>query len=316
MSVVAEALDIVRFVHFAATMALVGIAAFRHYAFAGRAEDSDARTALDVALARTISVAAAVALVSALAMIPVVAAEMAGAAAATIDPAIWHTVLVDTRFGQVWCWHLGFAAVLLALCAAPGSRWQGRAVALVALLLLVSLAWVGHATEGKRPVATAHEVNQMVHLTSAAIWLGGLVPLGILLRRALGPDGSAYLPLARAALPHFSQIGYVAVALVGLTGAINGVFLVGSFHALAMTPYGRLLLLKIALFAAMVGLALVNRFRLMPLLHAAAVPELPLRALLRSVVAEQALGLAVLGVVAVLGTWPPAIHTTMGNMKM
>ena len=165
-------------------------------------------------------------------------------------------------------------------------------------------------------MATAHEVNQMVHLAAAGVWLGGLVPLGMLLRRAVGPGGAAYLPLARAALPHFSQIGYAAVALVGLTGAINGVLLVGNLHALAMTPYGRLLLLKIALFAAMVGLALINRFRLMPLLHAAAAPELPLRALFRSVVAEQALGLAILGVVAVLGTWPPAIHATMGSMKM
>jgi putative copper resistance protein D len=65
-------------------------------------------------------------------------------------------------------------------------------------------------------------------------------------------------------------------------------------------------MVKIALFLAMVGLALVNRFRLVPRLSAATVSIVPLRALYRSVIAEQALGLAILAVVALLGTWPPA----------
>ena len=56
----------------------------------------------------------------------------------------------------------------------------------------------------------------------------------------------------------------------------------------------------------MVGLALVNRFRLVPSLRQAT--HAPLGALYRSVAAEQALGLAILAVVAVLGTWEPAIH--------
>jgi len=62
------------------------------------------------------------------------------------------------------------------------------------------------------------------------------------------------------------------------------------------------------LFTAMVGLAMVNRFRLMPSLRRAETVTVPLRALFRSVVAEQALALAILAVVAVLGTWEPAIH--------
>jgi copper resistance protein D len=102
---------------------------------------------------------------------------------------------------------------------------------------------------------------------------------------------------------------------VALTGTVNSLFLVGSFDALAMTPYGRLLMVKIALFAAMVVLALVNRFRLLPRLRHAADPAMPLRALLRSVIGEQVLGLAILGVVSLLGTLPPAIHAMM-DMKM
>ena len=155
-----------------------------------------------------------------------------------------------------------------------------------------------------------HEINQMAHLIAGGLWLGGLVPLGVLLRRAVRPDGLAYVPLARAALPHFSQIGYVAVTLLAITGTVNSIMLVGSFGAFVTTPYGRLLAIKIALFLAMIGLALVNRFRLMPRLSSEETALVPLRTLSRSVLAEQALGLMILAVVAVLGTWPPA------NMKM
>ena len=312
----AEAWIAVRFIHFLAAMAVFGIVAFRLYAFAGNATltDAPAGAVLDASLARLMTMGAVVALLSALTIIPVVATEMAGSDAAALDPAIWHTVLIGTEFGRVWCWRLGFAAALLALCLMPIGRRQEWAMAVAALLLLCSLGWVGHAAVDMGG-GTLHEINQMVHLTAAGIWLGGLLPLGALLRRAVRADGDAYIPLARVALPHFSQMGYAAVALIAVTGTVNSIILVGSFHALVSTPYGRLLSAKIVLDVAMVSLALVNRFRLMPILRGATPAIVPLRTLFRSVTAEQAIGLAILGVVAVLGTWPPAIEAMM-DMKM
>jgi copper resistance protein D len=308
----AELLEAIRFVHFASTMAAFGIGAFRLYAFAGDIASTRAptRIALDLTLARTMTASAVIALLSALAMVPCIAAEMAAMPSAAADPIILRVVLSATEFGHVWCWHIGFTVALLVLCALPRRRWQAPATTAAALLTLISLGWVGHAAMDMGGVAV-HEANQMVHLTAAGIWFGGLVPLGILLRRATRPEGHQYIPLARTALPHFSQMGYAAVVLVAFTGLVNSVFLVGSVKALLATPYGRLLIVKIALFAAMVGLALVNRFRLMPHLRDAASASAPLRALFRSVVAEQALGLAILAVVAVLGTRAPAIHMTM-----
>jgi copper resistance protein D len=293
-------------------MAAFGIGAFRLYAFAGDigSAQAPARIALDQTLARAMTASAAVALFSALAMVPCVAAEMAAMSGAALDPLILRIVVFATEFGHAWCWHVGFAVALLGLCALPKWRWQMAAATTAALLMLVGLGWVGHATMDMGGVAV-HEVNQMVHLAAAGIWLGGLLPLGILLRRAARPEGAAYIPFAHTALPHFSQMGYVAVVLVALTGAINSVFLVGSVEALMTTSYGRLLMVKIALFAAMVGLALSNRFRLMPHLRDTTPASVPLRALCRSVAAEQALGLAILAVIAVLGTWEPAIHATV-----
>jgi putative copper resistance protein D len=301
-----EAWIVARFVHFAAAMAAFGIGAFRIYAFAGSPIPAEApgRAALDRSLARTTIGAALLALLSAVAIIPFIAAEMTGSDALALDPGTWHAVLFDTEFGHVWCWHLGFAVALLVLAAMPRQPWQGAA-ALAALLLLASLGLTGHAAMDMGGGAT-HEINQMAHLTAAGLWLGGLVPLGVLLRLAVRPDGAGYVALARVALPHFSQIGYVAVALLAITGTVNSVMLVGSFEAFATTPYGRLLAVKIALFLAMVGLALGNRFRLMPQLRHPQAAIVSLRTLARSVLAEQATGLAILAVVSVLGTWPPA----------
>ncbi|MGA8398724.1 MAG: copper homeostasis membrane protein CopD, partial [Stellaceae bacterium] len=260
----------------------------------------------DRSLAGATTGAAVLALLSAVAIIPFIAAEMTGSDALALDPGTWHAVLLDTEFGRVWCWHLGFAAALLAIAAMSRQPWQAGAATLAALLLLASLGLTGHAAMDMGGGAS-HEINQMAHLTAAGLWLGGLVPLGVLLRRAVRPDGDDYVALARIALPHFSQIGYVAVALLAITGTVNSVMLVGSLGAFVTTPYGRLLGVKIGLFLAMVGLALGNRFRLMPRLRG---PQeaivVPLRTLARSVLAEQAIGLAILAVVAVLGTWPPA----------
>jgi len=306
-----EAWIAARFIHFAVAMAAFGIGAFRIYAFAGGAvaADAPARVALDASLARAGVVAAALTLLSALAIIPFTAVEMAGSNAAILGPSIWHAVLFDTEFGRVWCWHLGFAAALLALSAAPRRPWQAEATLLAALPVLASLGLTGHAAMDMGG-GTAHEINQMAHLIAGGLWLGGLVPLGVLLHRAIRPDGAEYVALARTALPHFSQIGYIAVALLAITGTVNSIMLVASFDAFVTTPYGRLLAVKIALFLTMIGLALTNRFRLMPRLSRAEVAIVPLRTLARSVFAEQAIGLAILAVVAVLGTWPPA------NMKM
>jgi putative copper resistance protein D len=308
---VIEGLIAARFVHFAAAMAAFGIGAFRLYAFAGDAipRDAPARAALDATLFRAGVAAAAVVLLSAFSIVPFVAAEMTGSDALSTDPATWHAVLFETGFGKVWCWHLGLSAALLGAAALPRRSCQAGAFALAALLVLASLGLTGHAAMDMGGGLT-HEINQMAHLVAGGLWLGGLLPLGLLLRCATRLDGGSYVPLARIALPHFSQIGYVAVGLLAITGTVNSVMLVGSFRAFATTPYGRLLAVKIALFAVMVVLALVNRFRLMPRLRREGAGAAPLRTLARSVLAEQAIGLAILGIVSVLGTWPPA------NMSM
>jgi putative copper resistance protein D len=304
----AEALIVLRLIHFAAAMASFGVAGFRLYAFADEARVAGGpRAVFDRQLARLTLASAVLTLLSALAMVPCVAGSMAGSLASGFDPQVLEAVLLGTGFGHAWCLHLALAVLLVALAALPERYEFPGATATLALLVLASLGWVGHAAMEEGAAGIAHRLNQAVHLAAGGIWLGGLLPLGLLLRRATGPGGGAFQSLARTALPHFSQMGYAVVALVALTGMVNTALLVGSFDGLVDTPYGRLLLVKLALVAAMVAVALGNRFRLLPRVTGSMDRAPPLRALYRSVAVEQGLGLAILAVVAVLGTWPPAL---------
>jgi putative copper resistance protein D len=299
-----EALYACRFVQFTAAMLIFGAAAFRVYAFA----DSDTRTASSIlagfdAWFWNVALAAAlVALISAIALVPCQAAAMAGSPDAAVDFAVLSVVLLETRFGRVWCWHLLLAAILVLACL--GRHPRRPIVLFLSLGLLASLGWVGHAAmdNGSR---IAHELNQTGHLLAAGLWLGGLAPLAWVLRQAPRLPGDFEISLARDALRNFSHMGYVAVALIALTGAINTLLLVGRLDAMFDTPYGRLLAFKILLFLAMVVVALINRFRLAPRISRGATT---LGVLGRTVVLEQRLGLSILAVVSVLGTWPPAIQ--------
>jgi putative copper resistance protein D len=307
---VAEVLIVSRLLHFAAVIVVFGCGAFRLYglAFDTTTTSTGALITFDAWFWRVTIVGAIVALLSGLSLLLAVTANMAGSAAAALNPHTIGTVLFDTSFGRVWCWRLLFAFILIGACLAPLARWQMPAILVLSLLLLVSLGWVGHAVEGQGATKIAHEFNQMVHLLAAGLWLGGLVPLAWFLRSARYPSGAAWIPLAPAVLTRFSHVGYAAVALLAATGAINTLLLVGSVEALAGTPYGRLLSLKILLFSVMVVLALTNRFRLLPRLRREPLSSAPIAALARSVLFEQTLGFAVIAVVSVLGTWPPALY--------
>jgi copper resistance protein D len=306
---VVELLILSRLLQFAAVIVVFGCGAFRIYGLGvdSTAISANALATFDAWFWRVATVGAIAALLSSLSLTLSVTANMAGSAAAAIDPGTIGKVLFGTSFGRAWCWHLVFAVLALSVCLAPRARWRMPVILILLLLLVVSLGWVGHAVEGEGPGRYIHQINQMAHLLAAGLWLGGLFPLAWLLRRARSPSGAAWISLARDAVPRFSHMGYAAVVLLAMTGTLNTLSLVGSLQALVGTPYGRLLGLKILLFLAMVTIALFNRFRLLPRLRRAPQPSPTIAALTRSVLCEQGIGLAILAVVSVLGILPPAV---------
>lgn len=107
-------------------------------------------------------------------------------------------------------------------------------------------------------------------------------------------------------------MAYLAVAALVASGSVNGWFLIGSWSALIGTGYySELLLLKLGLVGLMLCLAASNRFWLVPALAKAATATqsgLALGRLRRNILAEQILGVLVVGIVSLLGTLSPAIQ--------
>ena len=301
-----DALVIARLVQFAAAMAAFGASAFRFYAVGWLSSAPDERiiARFDVWNRALLWISGLIMLLSGIAIVPFVVARMAGEESAAVDPATIETVLSATGFGHRWCWHLLFT--LLLIVSAVIVRGRPALNLLWAALALASLGWVGHAAGSSGWAGLGRELNQSIHLLAAGLWLGGLLPLGWLLARARsGEEG--FGAFGRHAVPAFSQMGYAAVAAIAITGIVNTLILVGSVDALYETDYGQLLSLKILLYLAMVAVALRNRFRLMPRFanRSSAADSV----LYYSVLMEQAIGLGILAVVSVLGTWvPPFMH--------
>ena len=229
--------------------------------------------------------------------------------AAFSQGAVW-SVLWDTDFGHIWIARFGLAIGLAAALLLPGTQpgqSPGRAVASVALAagLVGSLAFAGHAAAGTGIEGVVHLGADIFHLVAAAAWVGALVPLGLLLGHATRDRPS--IAIARAATLRFSTLGIVSVGVLVLTGIVNSWVLSGSVAALVGTDYGRLLMLKVAVFGLMVTLAEINRLWLTPRLAGALRAEDALRLLQRNSAIEAMLGVVIVVIVGVLGTLPPGI---------
>jgi copper resistance protein D len=216
-----------------------------------------------------------------------------------VNPATLSAISFETAFGRVWLWRLALA---LALVAALAMDRHDRLAFIVPVsaLLLASLGLVGHATIQPGLIGALHRANHSIHLLSAGAWLGGLAPLILCLRRY----GDARLRAeVGAALRRYSGLGHFAVALVVLTGVVNIALTLGAWPIDFSTPYRALLLVKIALVAAMIAMALFNRYVLTPRIRNE--PDAVLRALTINSVVEIALGMAVLALVSAFAILEP-----------
>jgi putative copper resistance protein D len=106
----------------------------------------------------------------------------------------------------------------------------------------------------------------------------------------------------------FSTLGIVSVGTLVATGIINTWAILGSLTALVGTDYGRRLLVKVALFIAMLSLAAINRLRLTPLLQQkldVAIARTALHRIRTNSVVEAGVGFIVVVIVGLLGTMSP-----------
>jgi putative copper resistance protein D len=294
-------LVLARLLHYVATTTLFGASLFPLYAYA----DAEPERA-GLWRGKLLLLAAILALLSGLLWFVLSAANMTGSLSELADgDALW-AIVHDTGFGAIWTGRMILAIVMIVVLAAvrpfPTSLRWNVTISFLAATLLLSLAGTGHAQVEEGWASVVHICSDAAHLLAAGAWLGGLVPLGDILAHYSDTRGGS--TLVERALLKFSGMGYTAVATLIGTGLINSWFLVGSVSNLPTTPYGEMLLTKLALFAGMLALAAANRFWLVPSIGEA---DKPIRKLRKHVLGEQLLGAAILVVVSALGTMAPAV---------
>lgn len=297
-----------RLLRFAFALALFGSSLFYLYGFeAGTASDRSRQWSWRRAV---LLLASAGTLLGSLWWVTAQTAAIFG----QFDSASAQILLTGTGFGRATLVRIGLLimSLVVLLLLSPG-----RALWIAQLLLggaiVASFAWVGHGVLDDGWAGVAHQSSDVLHLIAAGVWIGALVCLSILLIQSLraGSGVSAYA--VYRGLNAFSAIGLAVVSVLVLTGLVNGWFLISPRHAfdLAKTDYGILLVVKLCLFAAMIVLAALNRFRLTPRLNddlqVRALPSNSLKVLRRSVIVETTLALLIIFAVSWMGTLEPPV---------
>ena len=159
----------------------------------------------------------------------------------------------------------------------------------------LSLASSGHAATAEPQWLTRPTV--FMHGAGVAFWVGALTPLAAMTWR----PAEGLLDV----LNRFSRVAVPVVAMLVLSGVTLAIIQLESFAALIETTYGVLLLIKLALVVALLALAVLNRHRLTPAL---ALDPLNTRPLVRSILYE---GVVVIAIFAVVAGWrftpPPRV---------
>ena len=226
------------------------------------------------------------------------AAAMVGGDATLLDAEMLRFIALETSHGQ------GAAVRLLALATLAALVLRSDRFRLLATMLgvvaLASLAWSGHAGGGEGATGILHRASDILHLIAAAVWIGTLALLiTSLMRRA-----TAIYEVV-AALRRFSTTGSMVVGVLIVTGVINLAMIADLTRPtdLIASDYGQTLAVKVALFLAMLAFAAANRWHFTPQLEQAAGRDT--RAIRMSLSLELCLGIAVVLVVALLGTLSP-----------
>ena len=217
---------------------------------------------------RLLAVAAGCAAAAAAVGVMTLAEEGLRAAGAGADRALGQAVfdlLTGTRWGHLW---LAREAALIALVAVilgirsrldepPTRRSTVRPVSAAALVLAV--AWIeglGSHSVALESARAAAVVAYSLHVLTALLWLGALPALVLVLWPRVA--GLPPREVVRACRGPFSTLVVFSVTVLVVTGLYGAGRQVPEPGQLLSTTYGRTLLLKTALLAAVGGLGLAN----------------------------------------------------------
>jgi copper transport protein len=243
-----------------------------------------------------------------------------------LSPALLGVVVTKTGYGTAWLVTALAAAAVAAIAFLIGRPSEGDAAGGKGLwwagLLASGVMFVGPSLTGHAMAAAGQHhfavVSDWLHLAAGGFWVGGLFHLALAAPAALSRLGGAERgPAVGRVITRFTKVAIPSVVVVSLAGLYSSWIHLGSLGALWGTPYGRTLLVKLLLVAAMLLLGAVNGFRYGPRAGRLASGDdegargAVERGFLRSVRFEAALGVLVLLAAAVLVFVTPGRNDAM-----
>ena len=232
-------------------------------------------------------------------------------AGAVTEPGVLRDVLAGNLGWSLALLMLGLAIVHLST-GLTNVRTAQLLTLCGGLAVTVSFALWGHATE--LPPRAVSILADAVHVSAAALWIGGLIGLAmVLILRSADSVASTAIILRRFSL--MALVSVLALAAAGLTLTLTGSD--ADLEAMTSTTWGQLVLAKIALTAIVVATAAWNRRSLVPALLEPttdpAVRDERWRTLLRSVRLEALLLIVVVVLTAILVSVLPARSASAGS---
>jgi copper transport protein len=229
---------------------------------------------------------------------PIVGGGLSGLINTEIEP-----IRAGTHLGQAWtlttfAW-LGLLMLLVASWVSPRRREQLLAGAgLLGLLIAFGLSWASHpASRG-----TLALLADYAHLVAAALWVGGVVAITIMVAKTRSLPRSMRDAIARRSVLRFSKLALPTVVAVGLFGIYLAVRELPSPSALFSTGYGVVLLVKTAIVLGALALGAYHRRFVIPRIASGA----PAASIRSTIVFEMGLLLVALALAATLSqTAPP-----------
>ncbi len=282
---------LLRYSSYLAIMAIVGILLTSVYVWAG----AGSRPLLRSVLSRSLFATAALAFVQLL----VVASDVSGKppwasfgsidAATTTDAGIAlaiRIVLALSMWVVLFHYHHVHPEVYWTAASIPGVG------------LLATWAFAGHSSSMRWPVMGV--ATDVAHHAAAAAWMSGLAIVGLIIIPKTAPN--ILVPAVR----RFSRLAAVSVAVLVATGLVQTLRLVGNPTSLFDTNHGKYLAVKIVVLAVMLAVANANRRRVETRLGDAKTLGRHIGPLRQAIVAEFAIGLAIVAITAAMVVSPPA----------
>ncbi len=174
-----------------------------------------------------------------------------------LKPSLLLETLQSTKEGTIWS--IQMVLFLLLVLAQVFIFKKGALLKKIMWILplisfvgiLLCKAFIGHPSSS--PYENVAIIMNFFHLTAASIWLGGIIVIIFLLKEGVFAKEGEQHDIYWNTLQSYSMWALFTVAVLAISGAVNGSLLIPDFHSLVSTAYGITLLVKVGIFALMIG---------------------------------------------------------------